>query len=92
MDLPAVRLLCLEQGKRSLEEQVEEFLNLTNLTSYLDNCLCSFLLAGLNTATRAQFSGEGPPLTFQCPANYTQSTRIYSLSPPQTARASPTQR
>lgn len=60
MDIPAVRLLCLEQGNCFLEEHVEEFIDLTYQSTFPDNCLCSFLYASLNTTTMAQLSGEGP--------------------------------
>lgn len=38
----------------------KEFLNLAHQATFPDDCLCSFLIAGLNTTTRAQLSGEGP--------------------------------
>lgn len=41
------------------EEFKEEFLALAHQTTFLDDCLCSFLNTGLNTVTRAQLSGEG---------------------------------
>ncbi len=37
-----------------------DLLFLANLTHYPDSCLCSFYQAGLNTATQAQLSREGP--------------------------------
>lgn len=60
MDLPAVCFLCLEQGDCSLKGFIKEFLNLANQANFPDDCLCSFLIAGLNTTTRAQLSREGP--------------------------------
>ncbi len=60
MDDPAVLVLLLEQGDRSLEDHTEDFVFLANYTHYPDNCLCSYYLAGLNTSTRAQLSGDGP--------------------------------
>jgi len=60
----AVKLLCLEQKGQSLEEHLEEFLSLVPVTNFSDNCLCSFLYAGLNTATREQLSREGPQWSF----------------------------
>ncbi|KAL0173900.1 hypothetical protein M9458_029868, partial [Cirrhinus mrigala] len=56
MDDPAVLVLLLEQGERSLEDHTTNFVFLANLTHYLDSCLYSFYQAGLNTATRAQLS------------------------------------
>ncbi len=41
MNHPAVLVLLLEQGDRSLEDHTEDFVFLTNLTHYLDSCLCS---------------------------------------------------
>ncbi|KAL0177682.1 hypothetical protein M9458_026576, partial [Cirrhinus mrigala] len=60
MDDPAVLILLLEQGDRSLEDHTKDFVFLANYTHYPDNCLCSFYFAGLNTTTRVQLSGEGP--------------------------------
>ncbi|KAI2644887.1 Transposon Ty3-G Gag-Pol polyprotein [Labeo rohita] len=57
---PAVLVLLLEQGDRSLEDHTTDFVFLTNYTHYPDNCLCSFYFAGLTTTTRAQLSGDGP--------------------------------
>jgi len=64
MDIPAVKLLFLEQREWSLEEHLEEFLDLAHQTTFPDNCLSSFLLAGPNTATRAQLSREAPQGSF----------------------------
>ncbi|ROL52175.1 hypothetical protein DPX16_6052 [Anabarilius grahami] len=60
----AVKLLCLEQKDNSLKKPLEEFLSLVPATSFPDNCLCSSLYAGLNTATKEQLSGEGPRGSF----------------------------
>ncbi|KAI2653668.1 Zinc metalloprotease ZmpB [Labeo rohita] len=64
MDDPAVLVLLLEQGDRSLEDHTTDFVFLTNYTHFPDNCLCSFYFAGLNTTTRAQLSGDGPRESF----------------------------
>ncbi|KAL0188066.1 hypothetical protein M9458_015165, partial [Cirrhinus mrigala] len=50
MDDPAVLVLLLEQGDRSLEDHTMDFVFLTNYTHYPDNCLCSFYFAGLLAA------------------------------------------
>ncbi len=60
MDNPAVLVLLLEQGDRSLEDHTEDFVFLANYTHYPDNCLSTFYRAGLNTTTREQLSGDGP--------------------------------
>ncbi|KAL0200102.1 hypothetical protein M9458_003289, partial [Cirrhinus mrigala] len=60
MDDPAIHVLLLEQGDPSLSRTTTQTLFLANLTHYPDSCLWSFYQAGLNTATRAQLSGEGP--------------------------------
>ncbi|KAI2664008.1 Cell surface glycoprotein 1 [Labeo rohita] len=60
MDNPAVLLLLLEQGNRSLVDHTRDFVYLAPLTHYPDSCLCTFYRAGLNIATKAQLSGEGP--------------------------------
>ncbi|ROJ08804.1 hypothetical protein DPX16_3114 [Anabarilius grahami] len=41
-----------------------EFLFLAPLTTFPDDTLCSFLIAGLNTSTRALLSGKGPRGSF----------------------------
>ncbi len=51
MNDPAVLILLLEQGDRSLKDRNEDFVFLSNYTHYPDNCLCSFYDAGLNTTT-----------------------------------------
>ncbi|KAL0198942.1 hypothetical protein M9458_007482 [Cirrhinus mrigala] len=60
MDIPAVLLLLLEQGNRSLVDHTRDFVHLVPLTHYPDRCLCTFYRAGLNIATKAQLSGDGP--------------------------------
>ncbi|ROL40753.1 hypothetical protein DPX16_9747 [Anabarilius grahami] len=60
----SVQLLCLEQKDRSLEAHLEDFIHLVPSTSFPHSCLCSFLYAGLNTATKALLSGEGPRGSF----------------------------
>ncbi|XP_051719344.1 uncharacterized protein LOC127495919 [Ctenopharyngodon idella] len=64
MYTPAFLLLCLEQKDCSLEEHLDNFLLLAPLTQYPDSSLCNFLFAGLNTATKALLSGEGPRGSF----------------------------
>lgn len=60
MDVPAVRLGCLEQGNRSLKEFLEDFLDIGHQATFPEDYLCSFLLTGLNITTQAKLSGEGP--------------------------------
>ncbi len=60
MNGPAILILLLEQGDHSLEDHTKDFVFLANLTHYPDSFLCSFYQAGLNAATRAQLSREGP--------------------------------
>ncbi len=57
---PEFLLLLLEQGDRSLEDHTRLFLLLANPTSYLDDALCAFYDASLNTACRALSSDDGP--------------------------------
>ncbi|ROI16606.1 hypothetical protein DPX16_22583 [Anabarilius grahami] len=64
MYTPAFLLICLEQKDRSLEAHLEDFLFQAPATTFPDSSLCSFLNAGLNTATKAQLSGEGPRGSF----------------------------
>ncbi|ROL49128.1 hypothetical protein DPX16_16743 [Anabarilius grahami] len=65
MDTAPVLLMCLEQGTRSLEEHLMDYLFLAPLTTFPDDVLCSFLIAGLNISSRAQLSGRGPWGSFQ---------------------------
>ncbi|KAL0177233.1 hypothetical protein M9458_026127 [Cirrhinus mrigala] len=57
---PAVQIILLEQGNRSLEDHTRDFVHLEPLTHYPDSCLCTFYRAGLNTTIKAQLSGDGP--------------------------------
>ncbi|KAL0170706.1 hypothetical protein M9458_035302, partial [Cirrhinus mrigala] len=50
MDDPAVFVLLLEQGDRSLKDHTTDFVFLANLTHYPDSCLCSFYHTELNTS------------------------------------------
>ncbi|KAI2644822.1 Threonylcarbamoyl-AMP synthase [Labeo rohita] len=77
MDNPAVLLLLLEQGNRSLEDHTRDFVYLTPLTHYPDSCLCTFYRAGLNTTTKAQLPGEGPRESI---ANYIEWVLVSSRS------------
>ncbi|XP_051768670.1 histone-lysine N-methyltransferase 2D-like isoform X2 [Ctenopharyngodon idella] len=56
---------CIPKGDRSLEEHLKEFLILAYLSHFPDDYLCSFLLAGINTSTKAQLSGQGPRGSFK---------------------------
>ncbi|KAI2661132.1 Cell surface glycoprotein 1 [Labeo rohita] len=64
MDNPAVLLLLLEQRNRFLVDHTRDFVHLVTLTHYPDSSLCTFYRAGLNIATKAQLSGEGPRESF----------------------------
>ncbi|KAL0163637.1 hypothetical protein M9458_039390, partial [Cirrhinus mrigala] len=64
MDDPAVLVLLLEQGLRSLKDHTTDFVFLANSKHYPDSCLCSFNRTRLNTTTGAQLSGEGPRESF----------------------------
>ncbi|KAL0183017.1 hypothetical protein M9458_022392 [Cirrhinus mrigala] len=57
---PAVQIILLEQGNRSLEDHTRDFVHLVPLMHYPDSCLCTFYRAGLNTTIKAQLSGDGP--------------------------------
>ncbi|KAL0199671.1 hypothetical protein M9458_002858, partial [Cirrhinus mrigala] len=58
MDHPAIRILFLEQGNRSLKDHTKDFVFLAPVTHYPDGSLCSFCRTGLNPTTRAQLSGD----------------------------------
>ncbi|KAL0151595.1 hypothetical protein M9458_053112, partial [Cirrhinus mrigala] len=77
MDNPAVLLLLLEQGNRSLVDHTKDFVYLAPLTHYPDSCLCTFYRAGLNITTKAQLSGEGPQESI---ADYIEWVLVFSRS------------
>ncbi|KAL0148401.1 hypothetical protein M9458_056301 [Cirrhinus mrigala] len=58
MDNPAVLLLLLEQGNRSLVDHTRDFVHLVPLTHFPDSSLCTFYRAGLNIATKAQLFAD----------------------------------
>ncbi|ROI65364.1 hypothetical protein DPX16_0346 [Anabarilius grahami] len=62
MDIPAVRLLCLEQGEQTLEDNTRTFIETACFTHYPD--YCTFYRVSLNAACRAQLSREGPQPNF----------------------------
>lgn len=64
MNHPKFILLLLKQGNHSLEAHTVIFAEIANIMQYLDNCLCSFYHASLNTATQAKFAGKGPQESF----------------------------
>lgn len=76
--LAAVKLLCLKQKGRSLEEHLEEFLSLVPATLFPDDCFCSFLHATLTTATKAQLCRESPRRSF---AKYVEWVLVSCDSP-----------
>ncbi|ROL44259.1 hypothetical protein DPX16_8681 [Anabarilius grahami] len=100
MDTAPVLLMCLEQGTRPLEEHLMDYLFPAPLTTFPDDILCSFLIAGLEPqehsypggvlggASRNLWSGSAP-LTTQCTTKTTQTARIGSLSLPQATSLSP---
>ncbi|KAI2645615.1 Sal-like protein 3 [Labeo rohita] len=57
---PAIQIIILEQGNRSLEDHTRDFMHLVPHTHYPDSCLCTFYRVGLNPTIKAQLSGEGP--------------------------------
>ncbi|KAI2655726.1 Opioid growth factor receptor [Labeo rohita] len=56
---PAVQIIILEQGNRSLEDHTRDFMHLVPHTHYPDSCLCTFYRVGLNPTIKAQLR-EGP--------------------------------
>lgn len=79
---PAAKLLCLEQKDCSLEENLEEFLSLVAATTFPDNCLCSFLNVGLNTATSEQLSEDGPRGSFTRYVEWVLLSCVLTLTQP----------
>lgn len=80
MNIPTVKLLCLEQEDRSLKDHTREVLNLAYQTHYLDSCLCTFYYVRLNTSTKSKLSREGPRHTtdftrLPCPSGSTLVSR-----------------
>lgn len=59
MDLPAVQLLCLEQGDHPLELQMLDFLHLVCQTHYPDRSLCVFYHASLSKWLKARIPADG---------------------------------
>ncbi|KAI2644640.1 Threonylcarbamoyl-AMP synthase [Labeo rohita] len=88
MGNPAVLLLLLEQGNRSLVDHTRDFVHLVPLTHYPDSSLCTFYRAGLNIATKAQLSGEGPRESF---ADYIEWVLVSCRSSLTVDDTSPTQ-
>ncbi|KAI2644851.1 Zinc metalloprotease ZmpB [Labeo rohita] len=60
MNDPAVLVLLLEQGDRSLEDHTRDYIFLAEHSHFTDSSLCKFYYSGLNTTTKALLSGEGP--------------------------------
>ncbi|ROL52801.1 hypothetical protein DPX16_2307 [Anabarilius grahami] len=64
MALPAVQLLCLEQGDRSLEQHTSDFLQLACLTYFPDRSLCIYYRTGLSERSKARIPAGGPTEDF----------------------------
>ncbi|ROJ08797.1 hypothetical protein DPX16_3107 [Anabarilius grahami] len=64
MALPAVQLLCLEQGDRSLEQHTSDFLQLACLTHFPDRSLCIYYRTGLSERSKARIPAGGPTEDF----------------------------
>lgn len=60
MDLPAARLLCLEQMDRSLEDYTQDFLDLACLVHYSDDSLSVFFHTSLSEQAKARLPANGP--------------------------------
>lgn len=58
MDLPAVKLLCLEQRNRSLMDHTQDFLDLVCLTHYTDDSLSVFYHTGKGTSASEWSPGD----------------------------------
>ncbi len=75
---PEYLLLLLEQGDKSLEDYTRLFRMLANTTSYLDDALCAFYDASLNTTCGAPSSEDGPREDF---AAFVEWTLVRNGSP-----------
>ncbi|ROL46489.1 hypothetical protein DPX16_21673 [Anabarilius grahami] len=64
MALPAVQLLCLEQGDRSLEKHTSDFLQLACLTHFPDRSLCIYYRTGLSERSKVRIPAGGPTEDF----------------------------
>ncbi len=64
MDLPPVKLLCLEQGDRPLEAHTLDFIQLACLTHYPDRSLCVFYYTSLSERSKARVPAGGPKEDF----------------------------
>lgn len=78
MDIPAVKILCLEQGHRPLEIHIKDFLDLACLTHYPDSALCVFLLTSLSAQSKARLPAGGPVDNF---ATYVEWVLFHNNSP-----------
>lgn len=64
LDSPAVLLLLLEQGEKTLEDHTRLFVEIYNFTRYPDDCLSLFYHASLNFLSRAKLFRDGPQEDF----------------------------
>ncbi|XP_067228248.1 interferon-induced very large GTPase 1-like [Chanodichthys erythropterus] len=78
MALPAVHLLCLEQGDRSLEQHTSDFLQLACLTHFRDRSLCIYYRTGLSERSKARIPAGGPTEDF---AAYVEWVLVNNNSP-----------
>ncbi len=53
-------LLSLKQGKRSLEDFIQEYLDVANDSDFPDDVLIDFFCDGINQPLKSQLIREGP--------------------------------
>ncbi len=66
MDIPAVQLLCLEQGDHSLEDHTRDFIKLANLSTIPNCSLCIFFMKLASGCLRQVLEGVLPLLWSGC--------------------------
>ncbi|ROL55393.1 hypothetical protein DPX16_20769 [Anabarilius grahami] len=78
MALPAVQLLCLEQGDPSLELHTSDFLQLACQTYFPDRSFCVFYHTGLSERSKARIPAGSPTEDF---AAYVEWVLVNNNSP-----------
>ncbi|KAA0720500.1 hypothetical protein E1301_Tti016792 [Triplophysa tibetana] len=60
MAFPTIKLICLEQGDLTLEDNTRDFLDLACLTNFPDRLICFYYHHGLSERCKARLPVNGP--------------------------------
>ena len=92
MEIPGVRLLCLEQLDRSLEDHTRDFFDLACLTDFPDRALSAFYYAGLSERCKARLPANGPREDFAAFVEWVleQNGSPFTVCPAEEEISSPT--